>query len=191
MVITLYPPCEIGGKVVYEGTGAPAPGIRVFAQDVANRFNVMHAASGENGEYRIRAMEPGTYTIWSRDAGHAGDWACLPIEKAIADPGRALENQDVILTKGIAVSGVITAAESKQPLKDVYVRAHLANNLHPGFSAGVKTGDDGRYLLRLPIGGRYEISAQSVARFESRSVSIGADQPAGDMDFALKPRLIQ
>ena len=189
IAVTLLPACEIAGKIVYEGNDKPAEDISVIAQGVGNPWNATQTKSDKNGEYHIRALDPGLYTIWARVEGDSPDWTCEPIENIEAKTGQTFRNRDFVLIKGITVSGTITDAKSKQPLKDVYVRAQVANNSRSRINAAAKTKADGRYVLRVPSGGTYEITLPQfhgrIRDGDSKTVIIEIGKSGDKVDFVI------
>ncbi len=153
------------------------------------------AYSREDGKYRLRGIEPGTYRIDARAIGYAKK-AISPVEV-----GEGPAPLDITLDPGGVITGRVVDLDG-EPLTGVEVVAFLrfegSDPTGPGAdierrmiqlggvgNASTKTGDDGRFeLTQLPEG-----SFRVVARAPRHEPATTDDAQAGDdvSDLVLAP----
>jgi len=193
IAVTLSPGCAISGTVRYEGTEKPAVGVRLKAQGLGTWQIFTFARTDQAGGYRMASLEPGAYTISVTPEGDAADWTCEPRQRVQVEAGQTLENQDLLLIKGVPISGTVTDGKTNKPLENARVQARVKNQRHTGIHAVTRTDAEGRYLLRVPPGRTYTVTAQRPRRLgpirpESIKEVVAEEGTTCDnIDFVLKP----
>jgi protocatechuate 3,4-dioxygenase beta subunit len=185
--VTLAPAQAIAGKIL-DGAGKPIAGAEVRAElsETARAKGVsrlMHlfveqsegglllssgASSGDDGAFRLGALEPRPYDLEVRKEGYA----TAVLRKV--PPGAS--GVTVVLGPGLGVAGRILSAERKPVAGvEVVLRVPLVDidDMPPEMLAQVEIdflgertrrgtgGDDGRFLLHAGAGGSYELAVRA------------------------------
>jgi uncharacterized surface anchored protein len=114
---------------------------------------VASTVSGPEGRYELTDLEPGTFTLAGRAAGHQP--AALTVEV-----GAGVTERDLTLAGGARVSGVVRAASDARPLRDATVSLLDESG---GVVATLVTGERGEYRFDDLLGGSYTLVASGFA----------------------------
>lgn len=162
----------VQGMVFVEGEGKN--GIRIYA--VHEEGGDHSAVSGRGGEYRIKHLFPGTYTVRASFSGEKDGSTSLKIEHVTVAEGAA-SRCDIEFLQGVSIQGTVYVAG--EPREGVYVYAKQAKGTADSVSASSRSRsmENGFYQLKGLYPGRYEIVAsfgddESNRRLE-REVDLG------------------
>jgi protocatechuate 3,4-dioxygenase beta subunit len=156
VAIRLELAAAITGRVLYEGTRAPAAGFRIGCQQDWQPGTPSaaqeEAVTDKDGRFRLERLPPGSYTLSVLDGEAKGEWVALNRRIENLAAGREVACRDLVLTHGGTITGKITDRETGAPLPDTQITASFleANTWRQG--ADIRTGPDGSYRLRLPAG---------------------------------------
>jgi 5-hydroxyisourate hydrolase-like protein (transthyretin family) len=200
----------IAGQVVAEVDGGWAAlanvDIDVFNLD-HNLVTSVNAMTDEEGRYEIGVLAPGSYYLRadaSAESGYLDTFVGQALEIEEADlvgvtGGVVTPNIDVLLVKGATISGVVTHADSGDPLADVQIE--MFDSTGNERLESVQTTADGSYMLgAMPTGGyilrcagvselglAFEYHSDVVLLSEAQPIPVVAGSHVGGVDFALEP----
>ena len=139
----------ISGTITAPGGGEPTAAT-VDAQPVSGG-SITPGTVGSGGSFTIANLVPGQYTV---NAEAPGDGPAQQSPVTVT-AGPTTSSVDLALTSPPAtVSGVVTDADTGEPIPDALVSTDAAN----GASGPVTTGSDGSYTLSGLSGGTIDIS---------------------------------
>lgn len=151
------PAATVEGTVRDSVTDAPATGLTVELRQQGAGVGVRETTTAADGSYSLTELRPEagvTYLVCASGAGHATTCATLA---ELGVPGLSAGSTAhaarlAVLREG-SVSGVLTGADTGEPLADVDVTLH-------GNSAGSTTTDaEGRYAFDRLTPGEYRLEA--------------------------------
>ena len=169
------------------GTGIA--GVRVSARDAVTGERGESAVSEEGGKYLIVGLDSGSFRLVADGSAAGYMEAKLPQSLALKAPA-ALENVDILLTQGGAISGRVTDREGN-PVQGAGVTAHdpvtwdEVGSGDTGWSGEYKMGGlpEGKYHIRFEkSGSKYPVQwyKGKARREESAQLEIaGTDSVAG------------
>ena len=155
--VTVMRGAAVAGRLVYAGSGLPAAGVRIGAQETGT------AAWGEaqtdtGGGYMIRQLSPGRYTIAVDEESGPLDreWTAAAVPGVTLEPGQTVSGADMSLVRGILITGTVTAQSNHHPVAGTEIGTY--GPAHPAAGAWVSggwTGADGTYQIRVPPGAQH------------------------------------
>jgi len=183
--IVLRPEAVIAGRATHEGTAVP--GMRVvFSPPMGLRYPT--TVTDEDGRYRSVHLPPGLYHVLFEAPEGLSARAVGPLN---LKAGEQFTEADVELTPGGLVQGMLTDAETGQPI--VGARVFASGPSRPStFGARAHTDDSGSYTLRLAPGD-YQVHALVQGAWlpweelqpRRREVTLSEGQTLAGVDFAL------
>jgi RNA polymerase sigma factor (sigma-70 family) len=161
LVVHLHTGASIHGRVTYGPAGPPAAGIQlrtagqVTQGDITGFVNAT-AVTDADGKYAFDQLLAGSYPIvldLAPDGPLEKQWTtAMPTPISVAR-GQTLENQDIVLIKGGAISGTVTDAQTGVPIARAYLAVEPQRGAVPGTGAAqAETDENGRYTLHVPPG---------------------------------------
>ncbi|HEY3396103.1 MAG TPA: carboxypeptidase regulatory-like domain-containing protein [Armatimonadota bacterium] len=154
LAVTLPKPATLSGRV-RRADGTPAAGLKIAALAQSAGSGVSwgpgSATTDDQGRYALTNLPPGAYQVYLNE---------LPVEftapallEVKVEEGATVEGADFQLERGIEITGRATDQATGAPLAGVGVCCNTAQQPAAGMGwPVVKTGDDGRYVLRAPAG---------------------------------------
>ena len=145
---------SVAGRLVYAGSGLPAAGVRIGAQE-ARTAAWGEAQTDSEGRYAIRQLSPGRYTVAvDEESGPLeSQWTAAAVPGVTLGPGQTVTGAEMKLVQGTLITGTVTAQNSGRPVAGTEVGAY--GPAHPATGAWVSggwTGADGTYQIRVPPG---------------------------------------
>ena len=149
--IALLAPSVVEGTVRLEG-GTPAEGAKIVGQGAGNQIQTLlrgtaSAEADSGGRYRLDGLADGSYTI---TAEHA-DGVAAPLSVTVPEGG-TLTGQDLVLGKGVSVTGKVVYAESGEPEPDANVMVNRSGGMAPRQPKPIAVDEDGSFSFREPAG---------------------------------------
>ncbi|MGB6918553.1 MAG: carboxypeptidase regulatory-like domain-containing protein, partial [Phycisphaerae bacterium] len=142
----------IEGKVTLEETGEPAEGAVVQAMPQRADFSAFLSGAGKaltdaDGRYVLQGLTADTHSI---TVSHPdGTVAPTTIE---VDAGAHMTGQNIILGKGVLVSGKLVDGETGDPVSEGQVIVVRRDVMDPSGQTPVKVQSDGTFSFRQPPG---------------------------------------
>jgi beta-lactamase regulating signal transducer with metallopeptidase domain len=173
----------LAGRVFEPRTGRPVSGADV---DLLSELSLplAHSRTDENGRYRLgplpRLRSSNTYGLYVRSAPLAG-------RHRLEVPPDVSVTFDVSLEEtGPDITGRVSD-EAGRPVAGarVFFGRDYARDLHPGFSADVATGPDGRYRISGVLPGDFVLFVRSERHNDSRRRVVVTKEGAQGVDFIL------
>ncbi len=164
--------------IVY-GVNGPIAGAAVSASGSEGSG---YAVTDSSGQYSIsEGLQTGTYTV----SVFAVGYITYQIPSVNVNVGQTTTGINFDLQLSGGVSGIVTDADSGNPLASIMVVAYSSNGTY-GWAAA--TGSDGKYLLATNLAtGSYNISVimpeGHVTQSQTESVTVGSE--VKNVDFAL------
>jgi peroxiredoxin len=180
VAVKLEPGATIEGRITLEETGQPAEGAVVQAMVQRNDFISLLARPGQSeadseGRYRLRSVAAGTYSVTARHP----DGAVAPVTVEVS-AGERKTNQDIILGKGVLVSGKFVDTQTGEPVSDGHLIAARSDAVAVGFTT-VNVESDGTFSFRQAPGD-YMLMAQTGAGSQSgRQLTLVAGEDQTDL----------
>jgi len=152
VAVKLEPGATIEGKIILEETGEPAGGVVVKAMAPHSNWTAMligleETETNEKGRYVLRGLAAATYSI----AVTHPDGAAAPTTVDVT-VGAHMTNQDIVLAKGVLVSGKFVNAETGEPVCDAQVVAMPKGAMGLAGQTLVEVKPDGTFSFRHPPG---------------------------------------
>lgn len=174
---------ESGGAVagtVRDEDGRPRVGVMVTVFDRSNPSMRSMATTGADGTYRIEKVPAGTYPVMAmdRDAGPAG----MRTKNATVTAGETTI-VDFDETGGVLVRGTVRRGD--EPIADARTMWVSAWTGGMPEVQSAQTGSDGRFEVRLPRAGRYQVSITGPDGGSGTTVTV-PDEPEVEMDVVLR-----
>ncbi len=183
--IVLRPEVVIAGRATHDGK--PVAGMRVvFSSPMGHRYPT--TVTDKDGRYRSVHLPPGLYHVLFEAPEGLSARAVGPLN---LKAGEQFTEADVELTPGGLVQGMLTDAETGQPI--VGAKVFASGPSRPStFGARVRTDDSGEYTLRLAPGD-YQVRARVQGAWlpweevqpSQREVTISEGQTLAGVDFTL------
>lgn len=156
----------LAGRVLREGK--PVAGATVMA--LTRLGDSQEAVTGKtdaDGAYRLTDVIPGMVSLRLQGGEAVGDWTSQGYAALNVRAGKELNGLNLVLERGVIVSGRVLTRQGGAPVKNAQVRLSGEN----GPNRSLTTDAEGRFSGRVPAGQVY-VSVDGVAdeRF-SRSVS--------------------
>ena len=104
-------PGQIKGKVLDAGTKEILPGATVFVEVMGKKIGVTTDA---NGQFNIKPLNPGVYTVYFSFVGYGGD----TLTSVTVSPDKITFLEDTYLTYGITI-GTFTKTDYREPILDI------------------------------------------------------------------------
>lgn len=152
--IVLEEPGEVEGEVRYED-GSPAAGVRLFWRNQSGWLRG-EVVVDEHGRYRLTKMQPHHYEISLHYQDQkTRDWESQPPNiRFNIQSGQKVSLPPLKLVKGGILEGLVTDVETGKPIANVFIgvqqKVFQANVSTSVWVASTKTGEDGRYRVRVP-----------------------------------------
>jgi hypothetical protein len=164
----------LSGTVV-DATGGPVPHARVRAVRLVPPQFSLDVESDDGGRFAFSLPE-GSILVAAEADGYAPSRA-----QAVA-PSRDVK---LVLTPGASVRGVVIAAESRQPLPGMRVRAVLSSNRNAPLFASAISDERGAFRIEGLEPGAYALSALGGPWFGElpRSIDLGLADQVGDVEL--------
>ena len=152
VTVELRPGATIEGKVILEETGEPVEGASVNARAIRTDISaliigVQEAATDAEGRYMLRGLAASSYAVTVEHSG--GTAAPKTVQVAAGD---RLTDQDIILGKGVLVSGKFVYAETGEPVGDGQLVVVLKGARGAWGQTMVELEPDGTFSFRHPPG---------------------------------------
>ncbi len=163
VIVAPRPSAQISGTVTESVKGAPIQKAFIWAQRIGNIRWHDRAMTNEKGEYLLKHLIPGLYTIHAVGHAYIGEWyddvrhycEAKPVEVAAKD---SVGNIDFALDPGAAIAGTVIVEKDKSSLKGVHLVAHLVVN--PTIKYHAVTDEKGGYLIEGLTSGTYKVMAE-------------------------------
>lgn len=171
---------NISGRLTAEQGGAPIAGATIVADGVLPLVVTRLTITNENGDYNIRALTPGSYTLrFQPDGGYVEEYYNNRTSEGAADPvvvtaGNTTGSIDATLTTGGTITGRILATGSLDPIPDVVV---AATRVGETFSYQALTAADGSYSIDGLATGNYRVGVPELSRWYDNRDSEGLADP--------------
>ncbi len=181
---------SVAGRVRYEGTGQPVPGIRVSATSPGSG-GMGSADTDREGRFEIKGLPPGAFDLGIVLREDMPDWTAANRPGEYVGAGARLDGQDIPLIKGALITGRLTSAEDGKGIagQSIGVAPQARQSFWVRFC---KTDADGRYQLRVPAGAQnvYLAFGQMPEGFSApekkdHKLTV-ADGETATVDFALR-----
>jgi len=196
--ITLEHAAALRGALMYEGTGQPAPAIRVATQ--AQKGGAWsEAVTDANGRFEITGVSPvpcNLLVLMDDLSRHATpEWTAPAVSLDALQPGDTVDGLRLVLTKGGLVRGKVTD-QAGEPLQGIDIAFYSAARPRSGAACQfVLTGADGTWAYRFPPGEVYiyirtPISGGTWQR-PSYTYNLSAGQTIDGADFVLSQAVPQ
>ena len=147
------PAATVSGHLRHEGTDAPAPHLRVNAEDPRHGL-IGWTDADADGRFEINGLPPGKYDLEIELSEITEDWTA---DTKHADPvgaGERIDGQDIKLIKGALITGRVTSAETGKGVPEMTISVEPKDTR--SFWMRVSTTDaEGRYNLRVPAGSKH------------------------------------
>ncbi len=155
--IVMSPEARISGRVTCDGEPVADVDVGAQANHEVDRSRGGggggHATTGADGRYEIHGVSAGTFNVALTPPE---GYTAVAHEALQVAAGESAENIDFELIEGVMLRGVVTWADTGEPVPEAAVAAY--GPAHPKSSAwcqATKMDADGRYELRLPPGRNY------------------------------------
>ena len=154
--IVLPDEAKIQGRVL-DPAGKPVAGIRLLARPnkgVANYYSTNRAVSGEDGRFLFENVTADTYSLQVVvQEDRRADWVGMDV-KVVTKEGQTADGVIVRVSKGGLVEVNVLDAATFQPAENVWVSITKKSvySKHPCFTQGMRTGRNGKSLIRAPLG---------------------------------------
>ncbi|MBN2090749.1 carboxypeptidase regulatory-like domain-containing protein, partial [candidate division KSB1 bacterium] len=163
VIVAPRPSAKITGKVTDSANGTPIKKAYIWAQRVGNVRWHDRAMTDENGEYTLKHLIPGLYTIHAVGHSYIGEWyddvrnyrEAKPVEVTAKN---SVGNIDFTLDPGASIAGAVIVENDKSPLKGVHIVAHLVVN--PAIKYHAVTDEKGEYLIEGLASGTFRVMAE-------------------------------
>lgn len=163
VIVASHPSAIIAGKVTDSAKGTPIQKAYIWAQRVGNIRWHGRALTDENGEYTLKHLIPGLYTIHAVAHSYIGEWyndvrnyrEARPVKVAAKD---SVGNIDFALNPGASIAGTVIVKDDKSPLKGVHIVTSLVVN--PTIKYHAVTDEKGEYQVEGLTSGTYRILAE-------------------------------
>lgn len=151
--IVAMPGSALSGRVIYED-GRAAPGFAVSAQGQDSNRGWAESKSGADGTFTLSSLAVGSYNVMILDAKR--QWVAKAIEGALAQPGQTKTLPDLVLSRGVILTGRVLDNASGAGVANVQIGSYSAQNPR-STSACVPANTDarGHFQLRVPSGATY------------------------------------
>lgn len=177
--VTVSLGASVSGRLLYDGSGLPAAGVRIGAQETQT------AAWGEaqtdaEGRYTVQQLPPGRYTVAvDEDSAALGaDWTAAAVPDIALGLGQTSAGADMRLIRGMLITGTVTAQNSHRPVAGTEIGAY--GPAHPATGAWVSGGR--RNLSNPGAAGYPEVVSDGVSR-RGRGGHYGAERPKRGCGF--------
>jgi prepilin-type processing-associated H-X9-DG protein len=152
VTVQLQPGATIEGKVTLEETGAPVEGASVNARAMRTDMSALvtgpqEAATDAEGRYILRELAASSYAVTVQ---HPNGTAAPTTIKVAA--GDRLTGQDIVLGKGVLISGKFVYAGTGEPVSDGQLVVIQKGAMGPWGQTMVELEADGTFSFRHPPG---------------------------------------
>ncbi len=160
LVVSPPPTACVSGKVT-DDAGQPLAETRIIAERLGGLGFVRRALTGEQGEYVLNRLVPGTYIIHAEASGYLAVYYENVLYMREATPVDIAENDsipgiDFNMNPGASISGLVQT-EDLEPLENAHVYA--AAVLGPRTRYPAKSDQDGRFIIKGLPNGTYYVHA--------------------------------
>ncbi len=160
--LDLHEGAAVTGRVIDDAAAWPLAGATVYAIGVDGV--VATAVTDASGQYTLLGIPAGTYAIEARADGYAP----RSLGSLVLTGGAAAGSVDFAMVGGGSITGVLTDADTTDPVADVLVTATAAD----GSTVSTTTDADGQYALlglatgdwTLSVAGQAYLSPGTAAR---------------------------
>jgi hypothetical protein len=176
---------SVCGRVINSDTGEGVAGTKII---IYGKFHtaVLSAITNQNGDFCIRKVPEGFYTISRRAILRTcpGELIIKSIHDEIEVPvGKNIHGLEILLHKGPAVSGRVFGPDGVTPIKGAAVSL---DEWFRGRKEKVFTDEDGRYTAKgLVEGERMIIAEKNGYALESVTVNLKAGEMVENVNFIL------
>ncbi len=163
VIVAPRPSAQISGTVTESVNGAPIQKAFIWAQRIGNIRWHDRAVTNEKGEYLLKHLIPGLYTIHASAQPYIGEWyddvrdykLAKPVQVA---PKDSIGNINFALDPGASIAGTVIVENDSTSLKGVHLIAHLVVN--PAVKYHAVTDENGEYLVEGLTSGTYRVMAE-------------------------------
>ncbi|MCI0516034.1 carboxypeptidase-like regulatory domain-containing protein, partial [candidate division KSB1 bacterium] len=163
VIVAPRPSAQISGTVTESVKGAPIQKAFIWAQRIGNIRWHDRAVTNEKGEYLLKHLIPGLYTIHASAQPYIGEWyddvrdykLAKPVQVA---PKDSIGNINFALDLGGSIAGSVLIEKDNNPLKGVHIIAQLIVN--PLIKYHAVTDEKGKYLVAGLTSGTYRVLAE-------------------------------
>jgi prepilin-type processing-associated H-X9-DG protein len=190
VAVTLEPGATIEGRITLEETGEPAEGATVQAMVQRNDFTALLARPEQSetdsgGHYILRSVAAGTHSI----AVTHPDGAIAPVTVEVS-VGEHKTGQDIVLGRGVLVSGKFVDRETGEPVSDGHLVVARTDAMDPAGFTSAKVESDGTFSFRQAPGD-YALMAQTGAGSQSgRQLTLVAGEDQTDLILETEQRVL-
>jgi hypothetical protein len=196
---------KIAGNVIADNDSLPLANAHVVAFLRVNPRVARHAVTGNNGDYLIDALPPGSYAVRANTVGYRAEYFDDVAELDDADlidiaATETVDSVDFSLGFASAIRGVVTSEHDGSPIAGA--RVHVFDS--PFFRVDLprfretRTNEDGEYIVQLRPGQYYvfatadgfngEFFDDTQNLKEAELVPVAADSHTTGIDLALTRR---
>jgi len=178
VAVNLEPGATIEGKITLEETGEPAKGAAVEAIAQMNDVTSLLARpetseTDSEGRYLLQSVAAGTHSV---KVTHT-DGAVAPVTVEVA-AGERKTDQDIILGKGVLVSGKLIDGETGEPVSDGQLIVMRTGG--PAYTQ-VSVKDYGRFSFRQAPGDFMLVAMTGTGSQSTRQLTLVAGKDQTDL----------
>ncbi|MFO0981167.1 MAG: carboxypeptidase-like regulatory domain-containing protein [Planctomycetota bacterium] len=133
--LALTPKAQVSGVVTESGRPAAGVAVSIARDGGFSPFGGPSAKTASDGQFTLRDLEPGDYTVQVSPSG-----AAMPVERKISLHPREEARCDIALPIG-TIAGQVVDETSGQPIAGVQVSAAAASSRDDGQPRQVRGGD--------------------------------------------------
>ncbi len=187
--VELEPGAVIEGTITLESTSEPVEGAVVQASPPREQFSTFlitprGTETDADGRYVLRGLAAGQYAV---SVTHP-EGTVLPITVDVAT-GERLTAQDIVLRKGVLVSGKFVYAETGKPVPDGQVMVTRADAVGPSRLIPIELKPDGTFSFREPPGDIILYGYTGAGGRAQRELTLVAGQDLTDVALEIPPPL--
>ena len=159
--VELGPEAVVSGEVTFEEGGGAAGAVVRAMPDVGEQYDpAMVLTAMMLGPLEAKTDEAGKFTIAGLPAGKWAlsveypDWTAAALHGIEVQEGATVGDQNIVLTKGVLISGKFVMAETGEPVPDgvVMIQSSPAQASPFTGSEPIYAKEDGTFSLRQPPG---------------------------------------
>jgi hypothetical protein len=161
LIVHLHDGASIHGRVTFGPGGPPAAGVHLRTNGEVTRADLTGfinatVETDSDGKYAFDQLLPGVYATGlnlAPDDPLEKKWTAPIVPNLTLAPRQTMGNQDFVLEKGGAITGIVTDAQTGAPIPEAYLNVQPAGGNANGIAVlRTETDGNGRYILHMPPG---------------------------------------